>query len=69
LRRQIVAKDELFFARSRPENEIYLFGTRKHEQGNNAEEIPKFDPLIHSKDARIQQLTLPVEHEYELIEQ
>ncbi|HEY1785225.1 MAG TPA: SGNH/GDSL hydrolase family protein [Pirellulales bacterium] len=67
LRRQIVAKDELFFHRWRPQNETYLFGFRKHEQGNNAVEIPQFDPLVASKDARIQELTLPVEHQYELV--
>lgn len=68
LRRQIVAKDDLFFHRWRPQNETYLFGFRKHEQGNNAVEIPQFDPLIVSKDTRIQQLTTPVEHQYEMIQ-
>jgi lysophospholipase L1-like esterase len=67
LRRQIVAKNELFFHRWRPQNETYLFGFRKHEQGNNAVEIPQFDPLVASKDARIQELTVPVEHQYEMI--
>ncbi|HEX4147052.1 MAG TPA: SGNH/GDSL hydrolase family protein [Pirellulales bacterium] len=68
LRRQIVAKNELFFHRWRPQNETYLFGFRKHEQGNNAVEIPQFDPLVASKDTRIQELTVPVEHQYELIQ-
>jgi lysophospholipase L1-like esterase len=68
LRRQIVAKNELFFHRWRPQNETYLFGFRKHEQGNNAVEIPQFDPLVASKDARIQELTVPVEHQYEMIQ-
>ena len=67
LRRQIVAKNELFFHRWRPQNEIYFFGFRKHEQGNNAVEIPRFDPMVASKDARIRELTEPAEHEYELI--
>ncbi len=39
-------KDQLFFHRYRPQNETYLFLFRKHEQGNNAVEIPQFDPLI-----------------------
>ena len=39
-------KNELFFHRWRPENWTYLFGFRKHEQGQNAGEIPKFEPLI-----------------------
>ena len=46
LRVAIVAKNELFFYRWRPQNETYLFGFRKHEQGNNAKEIAEFDPLV-----------------------
>jgi hypothetical protein len=33
----------LFFHRWRPANWTYLFGFRKHEQGRNAVEIPRFD--------------------------
>jgi hypothetical protein len=33
-----------------------LFGFRKHEQGQNAKEIPMFDPLIEAADKRIQEL-------------
>lgn len=54
IRREVLAKDELFFNRWRPQNETYLFGFRKHEQGQNAKEIPMFDPLIDQADARIQ---------------
>lgn len=60
LRRAIVAKDELYFHRWRPQNETYLFGFRKHEQGNNAVEIPKFDPLIEKKEKEIVELSKPV---------
>jgi hypothetical protein len=56
LRREVLHKDELFFNRWRPQNETYLFGFRKHEQGQNAREIPMFDPLIDQADARIQEL-------------
>ncbi|MDB6120523.1 MAG: Lysophospholipase [Verrucomicrobiaceae bacterium] len=56
LRKQIVAKDTLFFDRWRPQNETYLFGFRKHEQGQNAKEIPMFDPLIADADKKIQAL-------------
>ncbi|TWU59788.1 hypothetical protein Poly51_00600 [Rubripirellula tenax] len=49
----VVAKDELFFHRYRPQNETYLMLFRKHEQGNNAAEIPRFDPLIQAADGRI----------------
>ncbi len=54
LRREVVHKDELFFNRWRPQNETYLLGFRKHEQGQNAKEIPMFDPLIDQSDAKIQ---------------
>lgn len=56
LRRAVVAKDTLFFNRWRPQNETYLFGFRKHEQGQNAKEIPMFDPLITQGDETIQKL-------------
>jgi hypothetical protein len=53
LRETIVAKNHLFFQRWRPQNEIYLFGSRKHEQGRNGAEIPQFDPLIAEKEQLI----------------
>lgn len=67
LRQAIVAKNQLFFYRWRPQNETYLFGFRKHEQGNNAKEIPMFDPLIEKDEAEIARLRVPVPHKYELI--
>ena len=48
LRKQGVAKNTLFFHRWRPANETYIFLFRKHEQGNNAVEIPQFDPLVEA---------------------
>jgi len=56
LRRAVIAKDTLFFNRWRPHNETYLFGFRKHEQGQNAKEIPMFDPFIAQGDEAIQKL-------------
>lgn len=56
LRFAIRKKNELFFHRWRPANWTYLFGFRKHEQGQNAVEIPKFDPLIAEWEARIAKL-------------
>lgn len=56
LRRAIVAKNEQFFHRWRPQNETYLFGFRKHEQGKNAAEIPQFDPIIAKLEADIARL-------------
>jgi len=67
LRQAIVAKNQLYFYRWRPQNETYLFGFRKHEQGQNAREIPQFDPLIAAKEAEIARLRVPVPHTYELI--
>jgi lysophospholipase L1-like esterase len=56
LRQAIVAKNELYFHRWRPENTTYLFGFRKYEQGQNAREIPQFDPLVAAKEKEIAQL-------------
>ena len=67
LRGAINAKNELYFYRWRPQNETYLFGFRKHEQGQNAREIPQFDPLVAAKEAEIAKLRVPVPHVYELI--
>ncbi|HTU93000.1 MAG TPA: hypothetical protein VMF69_23170, partial [Gemmataceae bacterium] len=66
LRRAIVEKNRLYFYRWRPENETYLFGFRKYEQGKNAREIPQFDPLIAEKEKEIAKLRVPVPHTYEL---
>lgn len=62
LRRAIVKKNELFFHRWRPQNETYLFGFRKHEQGNNAVEVLQFEPLIAEQEARIRDLKRPTSH-------
>ena len=56
LRLAIVRKNELFFHRWRPENETYLFGFRKHEQGKNAKEIVEFDPLVAKAEEEIEVL-------------
>ncbi|MGI9474638.1 MAG: SGNH/GDSL hydrolase family protein [Rubripirellula sp.] len=53
VRRRVSEKNQLFFHRYRPQNETYLFLFRKHEQGNNAVEIPQFDPLIRAADEAI----------------
>ena len=66
LRRAIVAKNRLYFHRYRPQNSTYLFGFRKHEQGNNAAEIEEFDPLIAEAEAEIARLKVPRPHVYEL---
>ena len=53
-------KNELYFHRWRPQNITYLFGFRKHEQGNNASEIAMFDPLIDAIERDIQEAKIPV---------
>lgn len=54
LRDAIIEKNRLFFYRWRPANETYLFLFRKHEQGQNAKEIPMFDPLIEKQQAEVE---------------
>ncbi|MFL5245532.1 MAG: SGNH/GDSL hydrolase family protein [Gemmataceae bacterium] len=67
LRQTIIEKNRLYFHRWRPQNETYLFGFRKSEQGQNAREIPQFDPLIEEKEKEIAKLRVPVQHTYELV--
>jgi lysophospholipase L1-like esterase len=67
LRKTINEKNLLFFYRWRPQNITYLFGFRKHEQGQNAVEIPRFDPLVDAKEKEIARLRKPVSHVYELV--
>lgn len=54
LRLTVVAKNELFFHRWRPQNETYLFGFRKHEQGKNAKEVAEFDPLVATAETAVE---------------
>ena len=53
LRDLIAEKNRLYFHRYRPQNETYLRGFRKHEQGQNAKEIAEFDALIAQAEDRI----------------
>lgn len=56
LQEAVRRKDELFFNRWRPQNETYLFGFRKREQGRNAKEVEQLDPLIQKADTEIQEV-------------
>ncbi|QEH37799.1 GDSL-like Lipase/Acylhydrolase [Aquisphaera giovannonii] len=67
LRRAIHEKNQLFFYRWRPQNQTYLFGFRRHEQGNNAVEIPRFDPLVAAKEKEIAGLKQPLTHVFEIV--
>jgi lysophospholipase L1-like esterase len=66
LRAAIERKNQLFFYRWRPQNETYLYLFRKHEQGQNAREIPLFDPLVAEAEQQINQLKKPTPHRFEL---
>ena len=61
LRQAIIAKNQLYFYRWRPQNETYLFGFRKHEQGRNGKEVAEFDPLVAEKEKEIAKLRVSVE--------
>jgi lysophospholipase L1-like esterase len=69
LRKTIAAKNFDFFNFWRPDNDTYIFGYRKHEQGRNAVEIPRFEPLVESKEAEIARLRLPIAHTYEMTQE
>ncbi len=66
LRTAIVQKNELYFHRWRPQNVTYLFGFRQREQGNNAVEIPQFDPLVAEQEEKIAELCVPRPHTFEI---
>jgi lysophospholipase L1-like esterase len=66
LRQAIVKKNEWFFHRWRPANETYIFGFRKHEQGQNAAEMPQFEPLIADQEKLIDELRAPTTHRLQL---
>ncbi len=67
LRLAIIRKNELYFHRWRPQNVTYLFGFRKHEQGQNAKEIVQFDPLIAAEEKLIRKLKTPQAHACDFI--
>ena len=56
LRRVAVLKNMQFFNQWRPQNETYLFGFRRNEQGQNAKEIPQFEQPIAEKEAEMAKL-------------
>jgi hypothetical protein len=56
LRQLILKKNELYFHQYRPQNDTYLFGFRKHEQGQNAKEMPQFTKLIEELDEQINEM-------------
>ena len=66
LRQAILEKNFQYFNRWRPQNETYIFGFRKKEQGHLAPEFPQFDPIVAEKEAEIAKLRVPVFHTFVL---
>jgi lysophospholipase L1-like esterase len=66
LRKLVVSKNFDFFNFWRPDNDTYIFGYRKHEQGRNAVEIPRFEPLVEAKESEIAKLRTPRPQTYVL---
>jgi len=67
LRHAIIKKNELYFYRWRPANETYLLGFRKYEQGQNAKEMPMFEPLVAEQEKKIATLRKPIARSFELV--
>ena len=67
LRQTIIEKNRLFFYRSRPQNETYIYLFRRHERGHHSKEIERFDALIRGKERDIAGLRVPKSHRYELV--
>jgi lysophospholipase L1-like esterase len=58
LQRTINEKNRLFFLKWRPQNETYITGFRKYEQGRHVAEIPLFDPLVAEQEKKISDLRM-----------
>lgn len=56
IRRKTIEKNREFFYRWRPQNDTYIFGFRKYEQGKNAVEIPQFDPIVKKLESEIAEM-------------
>ncbi|VTS04400.1 SGNH/GDSL hydrolase family protein [Tuwongella immobilis] len=59
VRKQVVLKNQHYFNKWRPQNDTYLYGFRKHEQGQNFKELAQFDPLIAAAEKQIAELRHP----------
>lgn len=53
LRRLVAAKNAEYFNYWRPQNDTYILGYRKKEQGRNAGEMPQFLPIVQAKEQEI----------------
>jgi hypothetical protein len=66
LRAMIAEKNQHYFHYWRPQNDTYIFGFRRKEQGHLTAEFPKYPPILNEKDAEIAKLRVPVAHTYVL---
>jgi lysophospholipase L1-like esterase len=66
LRAAIAYKNLVYYQYWRPQNDTYIFGFRKREQGHLQAEFPTFPPLVAQKEAEIAKLRVPVPQEYVL---
>jgi len=55
LRKLVHEKNRLFFNKWRPQNETYIYGFRKYEQGRFQAETPMYDPLVAALEEQIAQ--------------
>ena len=66
LRALIAEKNTHYYHYWRPQNDTYIFGFRRKEQGHLTAEFPKYPPILNEKDAEIAKLRVPVAHTYVL---
>jgi lysophospholipase L1-like esterase len=66
LEAMIIRKNFDFFNYWRPQNDTYILGYRRHEQGRNAPEIAAFEKLAQDADPQIASLRAPMPVQYEL---
>jgi lysophospholipase L1-like esterase len=66
LRALIGEKNTHYFHYWRPQNDTYIFGFRRKEQGHLTAEFPKYPPILNEKDAEIAKLRVPATHSYSL---
>jgi lysophospholipase L1-like esterase len=66
LRELIAEKNRHYFHYWRPQNDTYIFGFRRKEQGNLTAEFPQYPPILNEKDAEIRKLRVPVAHTFVL---
>jgi lysophospholipase L1-like esterase len=66
LRHLIEEKNHHYFHYWRPQNDTYIFGFRRKEQGHLTAEFPQYPPILSEKDAEIAKLRVPVPHTYVL---